>query len=34
MIESAQDRIAETYGFDLLRHRLQLYGHCPDSRQA
>ncbi len=28
MIESAQDRIAETYGFRLLRHRHELYGHC------
>jgi Fur family ferric uptake transcriptional regulator len=29
MIESAQDRIAREYGFRLLRHRHELYGHCP-----
>jgi Fur family ferric uptake transcriptional regulator len=29
MIESAQDRIAGEYGFRLLRHRHELYGHCP-----
>lgn len=28
MIESAQDRIANEYGFRLLRHRHELYGHC------
>ncbi len=28
MIESAQDRIAGEYGFRLLRHRHELYGHC------
>jgi Fur family ferric uptake transcriptional regulator len=28
MIESAQDRIADEYGFRLLRHRHELYGHC------
>jgi Fur family ferric uptake transcriptional regulator len=33
MIESAQDRIAGEYGFRLLRHRHELYGHCPDCRQ-
>jgi len=30
MIESAQDRIANEYGFRLLRHRHELYGHCQD----
>ena len=30
MIESAQDRIAVEYGFRLLRHRHELYGHCRD----
>ncbi len=30
MIESAQDDIANKYGFRLLRHRHELYGHCPD----
>jgi len=34
MIESAQDRIANEYGFRLLRHRHELYGHCPDCREA
>ncbi len=29
MIESAQDRIVSEYGFRLLRHRHELYGHCP-----
>jgi Fur family ferric uptake transcriptional regulator len=28
MIEAAQDRIAAHYGFRLLRHRHELYGHC------
>ncbi len=32
MIESAQDRIADEYGFRLLRHRHELYGHCPRCR--
>jgi Fur family ferric uptake transcriptional regulator len=32
MIESAQDRIAAEYGFDLLRHKHELYGHCPSCR--
>jgi Fur family ferric uptake transcriptional regulator len=30
MIESAQERIAEDYGFRILRHRHELYGHCQD----
>ncbi len=34
MIESAQDRIALEYGFRLLRHRHELYGHCADCREA
>jgi len=34
MIESAQDRIANEYGFRLLRHRHELYGHCSDCRDA
>lgn len=29
MIESAQEEIVERYGFRLLRHRHELYGHCP-----
>jgi Fur family ferric uptake transcriptional regulator len=27
-IESAQERIAAEYGFKILRHRHELYGHC------
>ncbi|MCL4685100.1 transcriptional repressor [Myxococcota bacterium] len=34
MIESAQDRIALEYGFRLLRHRHELYGHCTNCRGA
>jgi Fur family ferric uptake transcriptional regulator len=30
MIESSQNEIAEEYGFRLLRHRHELYGHCSD----
>jgi len=33
MIESAQDRIAAEYGFTLLRHKHELYGHCPGCRE-
>lgn len=32
MIESAQDDIVNRYGFRLLRHRHELYGHCPGCR--
>ena len=32
MIEAAQDRIVKEYGFRLLRHRHELYGHCPSCR--
>lgn len=32
MIESAQDDIVARYGFRLLRHRHELYGHCPGCR--
>jgi len=28
MIEAAQNEIVERYGFRLLRHRHELYGHC------
>jgi Fur family ferric uptake transcriptional regulator len=34
MIESAQDDIAQEYGFRLLRHRHELYGHCPDCQSG
>ena len=30
MIEKTQTEIAETYGFQLLRHRHELYGICPE----
>jgi len=32
MIESAQNEIAERYGFRVLRHRHELYGHCSSCR--
>jgi Fur family transcriptional regulator, ferric uptake regulator len=32
MIESAQERIVKAHGFRLLRHRHELYGHCPGCR--
>lgn len=32
MIEAAQERIASEYGFRLLRHRHELYGHCEKCR--
>ena len=32
MIETAQDEIAERYGFRILRHRHELYGHCKNCR--
>ncbi|MEN8182337.1 MAG: transcriptional repressor [Myxococcota bacterium] len=34
MIESAQDQIAERYGFSLLRHKHELYGHCPECQKS
>ena len=30
MIEETQNQIASRYGFRLLRHRHELYGHCED----
>jgi Fur family ferric uptake transcriptional regulator len=33
MIEKAQDEIGKRYGFRLLRHRHELYGHCPDCQK-
>ena len=30
MIEAAQEKIAASYGFRVLRHRHELYGHCSD----
>ena len=32
MIESAQNEIADRYGFLVLRHRHELYGHCSSCR--
>jgi Fur family ferric uptake transcriptional regulator len=34
LIEDAQVRIADLYGFRLLRHRHELYGHCKDCQAA
>lgn len=34
LIEEAQDRIAAQYGFQLLRHRHELYGFCADCQEA
>ena len=33
-IETAQTEVAEEHGFHLLRHRHELYGHCPDCRDS
>jgi Fur family ferric uptake transcriptional regulator len=33
MIEDTQNEIAARYGFRVLRHRHELYGHCPDCRK-
>ncbi len=33
MIEQAQEDIGKRYGFRLLRHRHELYGHCPECRR-
>ena len=33
MIESAQNDIADRYGFRVLRHRHELYGHCASCRK-
>jgi len=32
MIEDTQNQIADRYGFRILRHRHELYGHCQDCR--
>ena len=34
MIENSQNEIAERYGFRLLRHRHELYGHCSDCQDS
>ena len=34
MIESTQLEIAKRYGFRVLRHRHELYGHCQSCREA
>ncbi len=33
LIESAQEKIAAQYGFRVLRHRHELYGHCSDCQE-
>jgi Fur family ferric uptake transcriptional regulator len=33
MIEETQNQIAARYGFRVLRHRHELYGHCQDCRE-
>ncbi len=33
MIETAQNEIADRYGFQVLRHRHELYGHCANCRK-
>jgi len=33
MIEDTQNEIAARYGFRVLRHRHELYGHCKDCRE-
>ena len=33
IIEDAQEEIVQRYGFRLLRHRHELYGHCPDCQK-
>ncbi|MDC1295155.1 transcriptional repressor [Myxococcota bacterium] len=32
MIEKTQNEIAESHGFEILRHRHELYGHCAACR--
>ncbi len=32
-IEAAQDRVADVHGFKIVRHRHELYGHCPNCSQ-
>ncbi len=33
VIERRQEELAERYGFSLARHKMDLYGSCPDCRQ-
>jgi len=33
VIESRQEELAEKYGFTLARHKMDLYGLCPECRQ-
>lgn len=33
LIEGAQKEIADRYGFRVLRHRHELYGHCADCQE-
>jgi len=34
LIEDAQEKIARDYGFKIVRHRHELYGHCPNCRES
>ncbi|HVI02170.1 MAG TPA: transcriptional repressor, partial [Enhygromyxa sp.] len=31
-IERLQDQVARSFGFNLVRHKLELYGLCPKAR--
>ena len=31
-IEKLQDKVARSFGFTLVRHKLELYGMCPRAR--
>ena len=33
-IEAAQLEVAEKHGFEVMRHRHELYGHCADCREG
>ncbi len=33
-IEELQERVSKTHGFQMERHRLEIYGLCPDCRAA
>lgn len=33
LIEDTQDKIADQYGFKVIRHRHELYGHCSSCRR-
>lgn len=33
-IETLQDQVAETFGYEIVSHRHEIYGVCPDCRRA